>query len=54
MTGQKAFVEYNSSAAPSQFDAYVATTRNEVLSAQIKALQGEELIIILILILLLH
>lgn len=40
MTGQKAFVEYNSSAAPSQFDAYVATTRNEVLSAQIKALQG--------------
>lgn len=40
MTGQNSFIPYNSSTAASQFDAYVASTRNEVLSTQIKAFQG--------------
>ncbi len=40
MTGQNAFIPYNSSTAPSQFDAYVASARNEVLGSQIKAFQG--------------
>lgn len=40
MTGQNAFIPYNSSTAASQFDVYVASTRNEVLGAQIKAFQG--------------
>lgn len=41
MIGQTAFVPYNAAtAAASQFDAYVATTRNEVLGSTIKAFQG--------------
>ncbi|MBW8522473.1 T9SS type A sorting domain-containing protein [Chryseobacterium chendengshani] len=39
MTGQTAFVPY-SSAALTQFDAYVATNRNEVLTSSITAAQG--------------
>lgn len=39
MTGQTAFVPY-SSAALTQFDAYVATSRNEVLGSNITAVQG--------------
>ncbi|WP_288457788.1 T9SS type A sorting domain-containing protein [uncultured Chryseobacterium sp.] len=40
MTGQTAFIPYNSSTAASHFDAYVASSRNEVLGTNIKALQG--------------
>ncbi len=40
MIGQNAFVPYNSSSAASHFDAYVASSRNEVLGSSIKALQG--------------
>ncbi|HAO09350.1 MAG TPA: pectate lyase [Chryseobacterium sp.] len=40
MTGQTAFIPYNSSTAASHFDAYVASSRNEVLGTAIKALQG--------------
>ncbi|KQT31505.1 pectate lyase [Chryseobacterium sp. Leaf405] len=40
MIGQTAFIPYNSSTAASHFDAYVATTRSEVLGSTIKALQG--------------
>ena len=39
MTGQTAFVPYSSSAL-TQFDAYVATGRSEVLSSSITAVQG--------------
>lgn len=40
MIGQNAFVPYNASSAASHFDAYVASARNEVLGASVKALQG--------------
>ncbi|WP_336732800.1 pectate lyase family protein [Chryseobacterium sp. VD8] len=40
MTGQTAFVPYNSSTASIHFDAYVASSRNEILGTNIKALQG--------------
>ncbi|WP_326983864.1 T9SS type A sorting domain-containing protein [Chryseobacterium sp. MYb264] len=40
MMGQNAFVPYNSSSAASHFDAYVATSRNEMLGTNIKAFQG--------------
>jgi pectate lyase len=39
MTGQTAFVPYSSTAL-TQFDAYVATSRNEVLGSSITAVQG--------------
>lgn len=39
MAGQTAFVPYSSSAL-TQFDAYVATNRNEVLTSSITAVQG--------------
>lgn len=40
MTGQNAFVPYNATTAANQFDAYVASARNEVLGTNIKAFQG--------------
>ncbi|WP_312392548.1 T9SS type A sorting domain-containing protein [Chryseobacterium sp.] len=40
MIGQNAFIPYNASSAASHFDAYVASARNEVLGASVKALQG--------------
>lgn len=40
MINQNAFIPYNATSASAQFDAYVATTRNEVLGANIKAFQG--------------
>ncbi|GAA4166749.1 hypothetical protein GCM10022217_41050 [Chryseobacterium ginsenosidimutans] len=40
MIGQNAFVPYNATTAANQFDAYVASARNEVLGTNIKAFQG--------------
>ncbi|MDH6254083.1 pectate lyase [Chryseobacterium sp. H1D6B] len=40
MINQTAFVIYNASTNPNQFDAYAASTRNETLSSSIKALLG--------------
>ncbi|MDV7699349.1 T9SS type A sorting domain-containing protein [Chryseobacterium soli] len=40
MINQNAFVAYHPSTAPTQFDAYVASNRNEVVGGTIKALQG--------------
>ena len=39
MTGQTAFIPYSSSAL-TQFDAYVATNRNEIVGSSITAVQG--------------
>ncbi|HCR77840.1 MAG TPA: pectate lyase, partial [Chryseobacterium sp.] len=41
MTGQTAFIPYNSSTAASHFDAYVASSRNEVLGTVLKARSEE-------------
>lgn len=40
MVGQTSFLPYNASTNPTQFDAYVATTRDEVLGTNITSLQG--------------
>lgn len=40
MINQNAFVPYHASTASSQFDAYVSSTRSEILGSTIKALQG--------------
>ncbi|WP_026705484.1 pectate lyase family protein [Flavobacterium soli] len=40
MSGQTSFLPYNATTNPSQFDAYVATTRNEVVSNTITSFQG--------------
>ncbi|WP_299518759.1 pectate lyase, partial [uncultured Flavobacterium sp.] len=40
MVGQQSFLPYNAATNPNQFDAYVATTRSEVISNSISAFQG--------------
>jgi pectate lyase len=40
MIGQQSFIPYNATTHPSQFDAYVATTRNETLPSSVAAFQG--------------
>ncbi|UPQ78891.1 T9SS type A sorting domain-containing protein [Flavobacterium azooxidireducens] len=40
MIGQQSFLPYNATTNPNQFDAYVASTRNEVLSNNVSAFQG--------------
>lgn len=40
MVGQQSFIPYNAATSATQFDAYVATTRNENVPATVKALQG--------------
>jgi pectate lyase len=40
ISGQTRFVAYDASAYPVEFDAYVATTRNETISSNIKSKQG--------------
>lgn len=40
MVGQQSFLPYDAATNPNQFDAYVATNRNEVISNSVSALQG--------------
>ncbi|SHG11483.1 pectate lyase family protein [Flavobacterium johnsoniae] len=40
MSGQNRFVGYNATTYPVEFDAYVATTRNETISSTIKSKKG--------------
>ena len=40
ISDERNFIAYNASSAPIQFDAYVATTRDEVLNSSIRAFQG--------------
>lgn len=40
MSGQTSFIPYNAGTAPVNFDAYVATTRSEVVSSSITSQQG--------------
>jgi pectate lyase len=40
MVGQTSFLPYNATNNPTQFDAYVASTRSEVLGSNITSLQG--------------
>ena len=40
MVGQTSFLPYNATTNPAQFDAYVASTRDEVLGSNITSFQG--------------
>lgn len=40
MSGQTRFIAYNATNFPIEFDAYVATTRNEVVSSAVKSKRG--------------
>ncbi|WP_291115428.1 T9SS type A sorting domain-containing protein [Flavobacterium sp. UBA6135] len=40
MIGQQSFIPYNATTHPTQFDAFVATTRNQTLPSSVAAAQG--------------